>query len=119
MSERRKEGDDWKDHAEFMNVVTFGKTAENAGQFLKKGRQVYVEGRIQTRQYKDKEGNDRYSTEVVANDVLFLGGGDGAGAGKSESRTPAASAGGGTKPAGDGFAGDDLPFITAATGVEP
>ena len=65
-----------------MDVVTWGKTAENAGQYLAKGRQIYVEGRIQTRQYKDKDGNDRYKTEVVANQVLFLGGGDrGAGAG--------------------------------------
>ncbi len=83
MTERRKDGETgWKDHTEWMDVVTWGKTAENAGQYLAKGRQIYVEGRIQTRQYKDKDGNDRYKTEVVANQVLFLGGGDrGAGAG--------------------------------------
>ena len=75
VNERRKEGDQWKDHTEWMDVVTFGKTAENAGQYLQKGRQVYVEGRMQTRQYKDKEGHEKWRTEVVANQVLFLGGG--------------------------------------------
>jgi single-strand DNA-binding protein len=112
MTERRKDGEAWKDHTEWMDVVTFGKDAENAGQYLAKGRQVYVEGRLQTKQYKDKEGHDRYRTEVVANRVLFLGGGD-----KGASGAPAKASGGGSasaKPPPDpdesaGFI-DDLPF---------
>jgi single-strand DNA-binding protein len=89
VSERRKEGDDWKDHTEWVDVVTFGKTAENAGQYLAKGRQVYVEGRLQTRQFKDKDGQDRWRTEVVASQVLFLGGGKDSVKGATASDGPA------------------------------
>jgi single-strand DNA-binding protein len=115
VTERRKDGDNWKDHTEWMDVVTFGKTAENAGQYLQKGRQIYVEGRLQTRQYKDKEGHDRYKTEVVANQVLFLGGGDRSGAPRpapnKPASAPAQSDGGEDAPPPDaGFIDDDLPF---------
>ena len=70
----RKKGQDgeWEDHTEWHNIVTFGKTAENCAKFLQKGRQVYIEGRIQTRKY-DKDGVTHYRTEVVANNVSFLG----------------------------------------------
>ena len=71
---RKKEGDQWVDAVEWINVVVFGKTAENCGEYLKKGRPLYVEGRIQTRQWEDRDGGKRYTTEVVANDVVFLGG---------------------------------------------
>ncbi len=73
IGERRKDGDEWKEHTEWVNCVCFGKTAENVGQYLSKGRQVYVDGRMQTRKYQDKNGQDRWTTEVVANQVLFLG----------------------------------------------
>lgn len=73
VTERRKEGDTWGDHTEWFNIVSFGKTAENIGKFLKKGRQTFVEGRLQTKKWQDREGKDRYTTEVVANQVLFLG----------------------------------------------
>lgn len=113
VTERRKDGDGWKDHTEWMDVVTFGKTAENAGQYLQKGRQIYVEGRLQTRQYKDKEGNERYRTEVVANQVLFLGGGGGErGAGgprPQSSRPQPARGGGGGGGGGDDHGGDEAP----------
>jgi single-strand DNA-binding protein len=116
VTERRKDGDGWKDHTEWMDVVTFGKTAENAGQYLQKGRQVYVEGRLQTRQYKDKEGHDRWRTEVVANQVLFLGGGGGergAGGPRPQGGRPAQrpddQADDAPPPEG-GFIDDDLPF---------
>ena len=73
--ERRKDKDgNWSDHTEWHRVVCFGKTAENAQKFLRKGRQVYVEGRIQTNKWQDKEGRDRYTTEIVANQIQFLGG---------------------------------------------
>lgn len=119
VSERRKDGDGWKDHTEWISVVCFGKTAENAGQYLSKGRQIYVEGRMQTRQYKDKDGNDRWATEVVANQVTFIGGrgdGGGGGGGGGGPRGPGGGGGGGRRdeapPMDDdpGFYDDDLPF---------
>ena len=62
------------ERTEWHNVVVFGKTAENCGNYLSKGRAVYIEGRLQTRKWEDKDGNDRYTTEIVANTVQFLGG---------------------------------------------
>ena len=71
--------DTWKDksgekqeHTEWHRVAFFGKLAEIAGEYLKKGSQVYVEGRLQTRKWQDKEGNDRYTTEIVANEMQML-----------------------------------------------
>ena len=74
VTERVKDGDAWKDATEWFRVVTFGKTAENAGQYLAKGRQVYVEGRLKTSKYKDKDGVEKTSVELVANQLTFLGG---------------------------------------------
>src|SRR2546428_13125537 len=64
-----------QERTEWHNVVVWGKQAETCGQYLAKGRQVFVEGSIRTRQYDDKEGNRRYMTEVIAQRVQFLGGG--------------------------------------------
>ena len=80
----------WKDkqtgerqeRTEWHTVVCFGRLGEIAGEYLKKGRQVYIEGRLQTRKWQDKDGADRYSTEIVASDMQMLGGG-GEGAGSS------------------------------------
>ena len=69
---RSKVGDEWQEQTEWHTVTVFGRQAELCGRYLENGRQVYVEGRVQTRKWQDKEGNDRYSTEVVANDVKFL-----------------------------------------------
>lgn len=75
-----------QEKTEWHNVVVFGKQAEPCGQYLQKGRQVFVEGSIRTRQYDDKDGNRRYMTEVIAQRVQFLGGrGEGAGAGRGPS----------------------------------
>lgn len=63
-----------QERTEWHRIVVWGKTAENCGQYLSKGRQVYIEGRLQTRDWMDKEGNKRYTTEVVAQSVRFLGG---------------------------------------------
>lgn len=63
----------WEEKAEWVNCVAFGKTAELVTEYLHKGSQAYVEGRLQTRKWQDKEGKDRYTTEVVVNDVVFLG----------------------------------------------
>lgn len=65
-----------QENTEWHNVSAFGKTAEICGQYLSKGRSVYVEGRIKTREYTDRDGNNRKATEIVANQVLFLNGGE-------------------------------------------
>jgi single-strand DNA-binding protein len=71
-----------QERTEWHRIVVWGKRAEVCSKYLAKGRQVFVEGRIQTRTYDDKDGNKRYITEIIANDVQFLGGGrEGAGAG--------------------------------------
>jgi len=122
--------DKWKDKAgemqektEWHRVAFFGKLAEIAGEYLKKGSQVYVEGRLQTRKWQDKEGQDKYTTEVVANVMQMLGsrqgqgqgGGDREAGGERAERAqgaqgaaakPAAKAGGGKF---DDFE-DDIPF---------
>ena len=67
-----------QERTEWHRVVVFGKSAEACGQYLAKGRQVCVQGRIQTRKWTDQNGQDRYTTEIVAQRVDFLGGGGGA-----------------------------------------
>lgn len=74
-NERRKDASgNWSEHTEWHNVVTFGKTAENCNQYLKKGRQAFIEGKIQTRKYQGDDGKDRYWTEIIASTVQFVGG---------------------------------------------
>lgn len=63
---------EWKEETDWSNVVLWRQ--ENVGQYLTKGKQVYVEGRLQTRSYEDKDGQKKYSTEVVADEVMLLGG---------------------------------------------
>jgi single-strand DNA-binding protein len=97
-----------QERTEWHNIVVWGKQAETCGQYLAKGRQVFVEGSIRTRQYDDKDGNRRYITEVIGQRVQFLGGGGGRGAegpraGAEE--PPAAGA-----PAAPGAEDDDIPF---------
>jgi len=70
------------EETEWHRIVVWGKSAEHCNNYLAKGRQVYVEGRIQTRSYEDKEGIKRYSTEIVADTVQFLGGRGGGGGGE-------------------------------------
>lgn len=123
---RDKQSGEKKEATEWHSVVLFGKTAEIAGEYLKKGRTVYIEGRLQTRKYQDKDGQDRYSTEVVASDMQMLGGGEGRGEGggygggrQGGGEEPAWGGGapagrqGGGKPPADDFGGDfedDIPF---------
>ena len=111
-SDRRKGQDgQWTDLTEWHTVVVFGNQAENCAKFLDKGRQVYVEGRLQTRKWQDKEGKDRWSTEVVANTVKFLNSRGGAEAGGGRP-APQSRSGGGGYPADDfGVSGnDEIPF---------
>lgn len=99
-----------REETEWIRVVCWRNLAELAGQYLSKGRSVYVEGRLQTRQWEDQDGNTRYMTEVVANDIQFLGGrGDGGGDGDwSGGGGRGGYDGGGPPPAG--MDADDLPF---------
>jgi single-strand DNA-binding protein len=70
-----------QERTEWHRVVVWGKLAELCGEYLKKGRQCYVEGRLQTREWQDKDGQKRYTTEIVASQVVFLGGREGGGSG--------------------------------------
>lgn len=73
-SESWKKDGEKQERTEWHTVVLFDKLGEIAGQYLKKGSQVYIEGKLQTRKWADKEGKDRYSTEIVANEMQMLGG---------------------------------------------
>lgn len=121
-TERRQNAEgEWVDATEWHSVTVWGKSGENCAQYLSKGREVFVEGRIQTRKWQDKEGKDRYNTEVVANRVEFIGGSRGESAGGIErSSTPAArgsDVGAGIAPLAEPVIGqgislddDDIPF---------
>src|SRR5690606_34722637 len=100
---------------EWHRIVVWGKRAEICSKYLSKGREVYVEGRIQTRQYDDKDGNKRYITEIIAQDVQFLGGGggrDGGRGGRMDDGPPPPSDAdfGGYGGGGGGGPDDDIPF---------
>jgi single-strand DNA-binding protein len=120
--------DKWKDKngemqekTEWHRVAFFGKLAEIAGEYLKKGSQVYVEGRLQTREW-EKDGVKRYTTEIIANQMQMLGSRQGMGGGASaDSEGGGASSGGGSRPASKPAAAkagggkfddmeDDIPF---------
>jgi single-strand DNA-binding protein len=118
--------DSWKDKqtgekkeaTEWHRVVFFGKLAEIAGQYLKKGRQIYVEGALKTRKWQDKEGQDRYTTEIVANEMKMLGSREGMGGGDAPARDSGSGRAAPTKaqPASNNGGGnfndfeDDIPF---------
>lgn len=105
VTERVKDGDAWKDATEWFRVVTFGKTAETAGQYLQKGRQVYVEGRLKTSKYM-KDGVEKTSVEVMCNQLTFLGSGPKEGGAAAPRDVPPGKQ---TDGAG-GSIDDDLPF---------
>jgi single-strand DNA-binding protein len=104
----------WNDKAgarqektEWHRIVLWGKTAESLNEYLTKGKQIYVEGRLQTRQWDDKDGNKRYTTEIRGDRVVLLGGGGGGG-----QRGGGMSRGGGDESMGGGHAspqGADIP----------
>jgi single-strand DNA-binding protein len=103
----------WKDKSgekqertEWHTVVLFGRQAEIAGEYLKKGRSVYIEGRLQTRKYTDKEGVEKYSTEIVADRMQLIGSArDAGGGGGSDAEFGGADAGGGRRSTGGGGGG--------------
>ena len=92
---------------EWHRIVAFRKLAEICGEYLSKGKQVYIEGRIQTREWEDKDGNKRYTTEILANQMLMLGGRDAGDSGRPEG--PPAPEFPGT-PGSGGADEDDIPF---------
>lgn len=109
--------ENWKDkegqkqeRTEWHKVVVWGKLAELCGKYLAKGRQVYVEGRLQTRSWEDQQGQKKYTTEVVANTVQFLGaaGGASAGTGHANSSDSFGAQDFGPEPAFDNS--DEIPF---------
>lgn len=119
--ERKKDSESgqWTDHTEWHRIVVFGKQAEFCGNFLSKGRQVYVEGRLRTNKWQDKDGNNRYTTEVIASVIEFADskGGGGQSQGQkvavgqdfglqSADDIASDSSGGGDVP----FDDDDIPF---------
>jgi single-strand DNA-binding protein len=112
-----------QERTEWHRIVVWGKQAELCAEYLSKGRQVYLEGRLQTREWNNKEGVKQYTTEVVANQVVFLSGGE-RGQGRGSPRVAGAGAAGGDDfgqpppqfeespgpAAGGGKAEDDIPF---------
>lgn len=112
--------DAWKDkqtgemqeRTEWHRVAFFGRLAEIVGEYLRKGSQVYVEGSLQTRKWQDKDGNDRYTTEIKAREMQMLGG---RGGGSADFDSPRSSGGGNARAAagpdmGAGDPDDDIPF---------
>jgi len=93
-----------QERTEWHTVVVWGRQAENCNQYLKKGRSVYIEGRLSTRKWQDKDGKDRYSTEIVADRVQFIGGRTCGGGGGREFEDQS------LEPPPPGGGGDDIPF---------
>jgi single-strand DNA-binding protein len=124
---RDKQTGEQQERTEWHRVALFGRLAEIAGEYLRKGSQVYIEGSLRTRKWQDKSGNERYSTEIVGNELQMLGGRGGAGSGASAEGTGAratgttgahafaeeSAGGGGGGGAGRGSSeefDDDIPF---------
>ena len=95
-SYKDKQSGEWKEQTEWHNIVAWQRTAEVAAEYLKKGRQVYIEGRLQTRSWDDKEsGAKKYMTEIVVNEMVLVGGKrDGESSGEGGSRARGAASGG-------------------------
>jgi len=113
--------DTWKDKAgekqektEWHRVAFFGRLAEIAGEYLKKGSQVYVEGRLQTRKWQDKDGNDKYTTEIVADRMQMLGSRQGMGGGAAPDRDMGGGADRGEGSGGGGAGGGQRPAAKPA-----
>lgn len=101
-----KQTGDQQERTEWHSVAMFNRLAEVAAEYLRKGSQVYIEGKLRTRKWQDKQGNDRYTTEIVANEMQMLGGrGGGTGGASEPRRQPAAVA----ESVSDDL-DDDIPF---------
>ena len=112
-----RETGDQQERTEWHNIVFFGRLAEIAGEYLRKGSQVYIEGRLRTRKWQDREGNDRWTTEINADQMQMLGGRPGAGApaatsssrSEAPAQAPAAPAQAPAAAQAEEFE-DDIPF---------
>ena len=122
---RDKQSGEQQERTEWHRVVLFGRLGEIAAEYLKKGSQVYIEGSLRTRKWQDKQGQERYSTEIVGNDMQMLGGrggggGGGAGGGGDFERGSSGSSGGGkggrSSGGGGGGGGDPYPDEYAHSG---
>ena len=111
---RDKQTGEQQERTEWHRVALFGRLAEVAGEYLRKGSQVYIEGSLRTRKWQDKQGNERYSTEIIGNDLQMLGGRGGAGAGAGASG--AASESGGRSAGGAGGGAPSYSEESAAGG---
>ena len=116
---RDKQTGEQQERTEWHRVALFGRLAEIAGEYLRKGSQVYIEGSLRTRKWQDKQGNERYSTEIVGNELQMLGGRGGAQAGTVGSPASAGAGSAGTPSYAEESAGggsrseefdDDIPF---------
>lgn len=110
-----KQTGEQKDHTEWHRVAMFGRLAEIAAEYLRKGSQVYIEGKLKTSKWQDQNGNDRQKTEIVANEMQMLGGRSGAGApAMGDSGPPPVPASGGGDVGGassdGGLEDDEIPF---------
>jgi single-strand DNA-binding protein len=110
-----KQTGEQKDRTEWHKVAMFNRLAEIAAEYLRKGSQVYIEGKLRTRKWQDRDGNDRYTTEIIADEMQMLGGRGGGGGGNygsgggSGGGSKAPSGGGQSAPPTDDF-DDDIPF---------
>jgi single-strand DNA-binding protein len=108
----------WKDknsgerqeETEWHRVSFFGKTAEIAGKFLTKGKSCYVEGRLKTRKWADKDGVEKYTTEIIADSLVLLGGGSGEPEQRQERQAPAGKSGGAPKKSSYDDLDSEIPF---------
>ena len=114
---RRKDASgEWVDKPNYFDVTIWGRQGENAAQYLEKGRPVAIDGRLEWREWQDKEGNKRQSVDIIADSVQFLGGREeGAGGGNGSRFTPQADVPADTSdfqaaPTGGGGSDDDIPF---------
>jgi single-strand DNA-binding protein len=96
-----------QEKTEWHRIVLWGKSAESLSEYLTKGKQIFVEGRLQTRKWQDKDGNDKYTTEIRADRITLLGGGGG---GRSEGRSEGMSGGRPQRSAGAPSGGDHEPM---------
>jgi single-strand DNA-binding protein len=109
-----KQTGDQQERTEWHSVVMYDKLGEIAAEYLRKGSQVYIEGKLRTRKWQDKEGKDRYTTEIIADNMQMLGsrggGAGGAPAGESRGSRPAPSEERAPAPASEEGFDDDIPF---------
>jgi single-strand DNA-binding protein len=119
---RDKQSGEQQERTEWHRVVLFGRLGEIAAEYLKKGSQVYIEGSLRTRKWQDKQGQERYSTEIVGNDMQMLGGrgggggGGGAGAGGDFERGSSGGSAGGRGGRSSGGGGEPYPDEYAHSG---